>query len=104
MDPPLCRNLLADLHGEVFPAFPALQAVFWGAQAHPAPLFPSVSVSGTPVACSSGCQAIVDTGTTLLAVPVRALRTLLSHLGASSSGEVRPQDAPREFCPGWNGP
>ncbi|NXH24541.1 PEPA protein, partial [Myiagra hebetior] len=48
----------------------------------------SVSVDGAPVACPSGCQAIVDTGTTLLAVPVRALRTLLSRLGASSSGEI----------------
>ncbi|NXI85435.1 PEPA protein, partial [Rhipidura dahli] len=48
----------------------------------------SVSVNGAPVACSSGCQAIVDTGTTLLAVPVRALRNLLSRLGASSSGEI----------------
>ncbi|XP_005496845.1 pepsin A-like [Zonotrichia leucophrys gambelii] len=48
----------------------------------------SVSVSGTPVACSSGCQAIVDTGTTLLAVPIRAFRTLMRLLGASSSGEI----------------
>ncbi|NXF25966.1 PEPA protein, partial [Rhodinocichla rosea] len=48
----------------------------------------SVSISGTPVACSSGCQAIVDTGTTLLAVPIRAFRTLMGHLGASFSGEI----------------
>ncbi|XP_032918791.1 pepsin A-like [Catharus ustulatus] len=48
----------------------------------------SVSFDGTPVACSSGCQAIVDTGTTLLAVPIRAFRTLMSRLGASSSGEI----------------
>ncbi|NXO25628.1 PEPA protein, partial [Cisticola juncidis] len=48
----------------------------------------SVSISGAPVACSSGCQAIVDTGTTLLAVPTRAFRTLMRRLGASSSGEI----------------
>ncbi|XP_056349091.1 pepsin A-like [Oenanthe melanoleuca] len=48
----------------------------------------SVSANGAPVACSSGCQAIVDTGTTLLAVPIRAYRTLMALLGASSSGEI----------------
>ncbi|NXA81395.1 PEPA protein, partial [Thryothorus ludovicianus] len=48
----------------------------------------SVSINGAPVACSSGCQAIVDTGTTLLAIPIRAFRTLMRHLGASSSGEI----------------
>ncbi|NWR07920.1 PEPA protein, partial [Paradoxornis webbianus] len=48
----------------------------------------SVSIKGSPVACSSGCQAIVDTGTTLLAVPIRAFRTLMRLLGASSSGEI----------------
>ncbi|NXO90932.1 PEPA protein, partial [Certhia brachydactyla] len=51
----------------------------------------SVSINGAPVACSSGCQAIVDTGTTLLAVPIRAFRTLMSRLGASSSGEISCQ-------------
>ncbi|NXR53192.1 PEPA protein, partial [Hippolais icterina] len=48
----------------------------------------SVSINGAPVACSSGCQAIVDTGTTLLAVPIRAFRTLMRRLGASSNGEI----------------
>ncbi|XP_023784472.1 pepsin A-like [Cyanistes caeruleus] len=48
----------------------------------------SVSVNGAAVACSRGCQAIVDTGTTLLAVPIRAFRTLMRLLGASSSGEI----------------
>ncbi|NXA94354.1 PEPA protein, partial [Melanocharis versteri] len=55
----------------------------------------SVSVNGAPVACSSGCQAIVDTGTTLLAVPIPALRTLLRRLGASSSGEISCEAASR---------
>ncbi|NWV10065.1 PEPA protein, partial [Ptilonorhynchus violaceus] len=55
----------------------------------------SVSMNGTPVACPSGCQAIVDTGTTLLAVPVRALRTILNRLGASSNGEISCEAARR---------
>ncbi|KFP82910.1 Pepsin A, partial [Acanthisitta chloris] len=51
----------------------------------------SVSVHGKQVACSSGCQAIVDTGTTLLTMPVRALRILLVSLGASFNGEISCQ-------------
>lgn len=54
-----------------------------------APL-PSVSIGGETVACSYGCQAIVDTGTSLLAVPNSALSNILSALGASSNGAVSP--------------
>ncbi|NWI58961.1 PEPA protein, partial [Calyptomena viridis] len=50
--------------------------------------FLSVSVKGEQVACSSGCQAIVDTGTTLLAVPTRAFQILQNALGATSDGEI----------------
>ncbi|NXE16231.1 PEPA protein, partial [Lophotis ruficrista] len=48
----------------------------------------SMSIGGEAVACSFGCQAIVDTGTSLLAVPNNALSSILSVLGASSSGEI----------------
>uniref|UniRef100_A0A663EZY8 pepsin A n=1 Tax=Aquila chrysaetos chrysaetos TaxID=223781 RepID=A0A663EZY8_AQUCH len=48
----------------------------------------SVSISGEPVACSFGCQAIVDTGTSLLAMPNRALSNILGTLGASSNGAI----------------
>ncbi|XP_075611683.1 pepsin A-like [Balearica regulorum gibbericeps] len=48
----------------------------------------SVSVGGKRIACSFGCEAIVDTGTSLLAMPNRAVSTILRILGASSSGEI----------------
>ncbi|KAM9605977.1 LOW QUALITY PROTEIN: pepsin A-5 [Morphnus guianensis] len=48
----------------------------------------SVSIGGEPVACSFGCQAIVDTGTSLLAMPNRALSNILDTLGASSNGAI----------------
>lgn len=106
LDPPLCRNLLADHHGQVVPAQPPRlggspfvpQPVFWEVWPHiphpggsPRTPLPSVSIGGKGIACAFGCQAIVDTGTSLLAVPGRVLRVILSILGASSSGEVRPQ-------------
>ncbi|NWW94765.1 PEPA protein, partial [Rhynochetos jubatus] len=48
----------------------------------------SVSIGGEPVACSAGCQAIVDTGTSLLTMPSTALSALLRTLGVGSSGEI----------------
>uniref|UniRef100_A0A8B9SGW3 pepsin A n=1 Tax=Anas platyrhynchos TaxID=8839 RepID=A0A8B9SGW3_ANAPL len=48
-----------------------------------------VFVGEKSVACYFSCQAIVDTGTSLLAVPTLALRRIYKALGANSEGEVR---------------
>uniref|UniRef100_A0A672V4E4 pepsin A n=1 Tax=Strigops habroptila TaxID=2489341 RepID=A0A672V4E4_STRHB len=48
-----------------------------------------VSIDDEAVACSDSCQAIVDTGTSLLAMPYEDLESLYDTLGASSSGEVQ---------------
>ncbi|KAM6394545.1 pepsin A-5 [Pluvialis apricaria] len=55
----------------------------------------SVSIGGEGIACAFGCQAIVDTGTSLLAVPDRVLRVILEILGANSSGEISCSAASR---------
>uniref|UniRef100_A0A8B9DQM9 pepsin A n=1 Tax=Anser cygnoides TaxID=8845 RepID=A0A8B9DQM9_ANSCY len=47
-----------------------------------------VFVGEKAVACYFSCQAIVDTGTSLLAVPTTALKRIYNALGADSDGEV----------------
>ncbi|NWS77138.1 PEPA protein, partial [Crotophaga sulcirostris] len=48
----------------------------------------SVTADNQAIACASGCQAIVDTGTSLLAVPSSALGNIQASLGADSNGQI----------------
>ncbi|KAM7165185.1 pepsin A-like [Macrochelys suwanniensis] len=43
----------------------------------------SVTMNGQTIACSSGCQAIIDTGTSLLAGPSTGISNINSYIGAS---------------------
>ncbi|XP_004446527.1 pepsin A [Dasypus novemcinctus] len=50
----------------------------------------SITMNGEAIACSGGCQAIVDTGTSLLSGPTSAIANIQSYIGAtqSSNGEM----------------
>ncbi|XP_040837825.1 pepsin II-4-like [Ochotona curzoniae] len=45
----------------------------------------SVTINGKAIACADSCQAIIDTGTSLLAGPTSAISKIQSYIGASNS-------------------
>uniref|UniRef100_G1U0D6 Peptidase A1 domain-containing protein n=1 Tax=Oryctolagus cuniculus TaxID=9986 RepID=G1U0D6_RABIT len=47
----------------------------------------SITMDGETIACAYGCQAIVDTGTSLLAGPTSAISNIQSYIGASENYE-----------------
>uniref|UniRef100_A0A8C3FVI5 Peptidase A1 domain-containing protein n=1 Tax=Chrysemys picta bellii TaxID=8478 RepID=A0A8C3FVI5_CHRPI len=48
----------------------------------------SITIDGETIACSNSCQAIIDTGTSLLAGPSTGISNIDSYIGASN-GTVR---------------
>nr|XP_012309783.1 pepsin A isoform X1 [Aotus nancymaae] len=50
----------------------------------------SITMNGEAIACADGCQAIVDTGTSLLSGPTSPIANIQSYIGASenSDGEM----------------
>lgn len=50
----------------------------------------SITMNGESIACNGGCQAIVDTGTSLLTGPTNSIANIQSYIGASqdSNGQV----------------
>ncbi|NXN93352.1 CATE protein, partial [Rhinopomastus cyanomelas] len=57
---------------------PVTQQGYWQIQVD------NIQVGGTVTFCASGCQAIVDTGTSLITGPTKDIKELQSYIGATS--------------------
>uniref|UniRef100_F7BVZ5 Peptidase A1 domain-containing protein n=1 Tax=Ornithorhynchus anatinus TaxID=9258 RepID=F7BVZ5_ORNAN len=64
----------------------------------------SVKIQGRVAFCAHGCEAIVDSGTSLITGPPAQIRRLQEHIGAtpSPSGEVRPSPSIPPKAQGWH--
>ncbi|NXG31585.1 PEPC protein, partial [Dromaius novaehollandiae] len=60
---------------------PVIQTTYWQIGIE------SFSVSGLSSWCSEGCQAIVDTGTSLLTAPQEIFSELMEYIGAEDAGD-----------------
>lgn len=66
----------------------------------------SISMNGKVIACEGGCQAIVDTGTSLLIGPNYPIFNILKIINArpTSTGEVKGHATRLPWAPHTEGP
>ncbi|XP_009705415.1 PREDICTED: cathepsin E [Cariama cristata] len=57
---------------------PVTQQGYWQIQ------LDNIQLGGTTIFCMNGCQAIVDTGTSLITGPIKHIKELQSYIGATS--------------------
>ena len=62
--------------------------------AHFVPLSLSISMKREVIACSGGCEALVDTGTSLILGPRRLVNNILSLINATPRGSEVKGHAP----------